>query len=45
VDRAMADYNEAIEVDAKFLYTYINRGVAYSDERNLEQAIADFTLG
>jgi lipoprotein NlpI len=29
-DKAIADYTKAIELDPKYVYAYVNRGVAWS---------------
>jgi tetratricopeptide (TPR) repeat protein len=42
LDRAIADYNEAIRLDPKFAHAYNNRGNAYRDKGDLDRAIADF---
>src|SRR5262249_52475492 len=42
-DRAIADYNEAIRLDAKDALTYYNRGLAYRAKGNNDGAIADYT--
>jgi tetratricopeptide (TPR) repeat protein len=41
-DRAIADYNKAIELDPKHAVAYYNRGIAYSDKGDNDHAIADF---
>ena len=43
MDRAIADYTEAIRLDPKYANAYSNRGVAYSDKGDKDRAIADFT--
>ncbi len=43
LDRAIADYTKAIELDPKLLSAYINRGLAYDGKGNFDQAIADYT--
>jgi len=42
VDRAIADYTEAIALDPNDAIAYSNRGVAYKKKGDKEQAIADF---
>jgi len=42
LDRAIADYNQAIEIDPKFALAYIGRGDAYKDRGELDRAIADY---
>ena len=41
LDRAIADYNEAIRLDAKFALAYANRGDAWDDKGDSTRAIAD----
>ena len=43
LDKAIADYNEAIKLDPKNAYAYNNRGVAWRDKGDLNRAIADYT--
>jgi tetratricopeptide (TPR) repeat protein len=43
LDRAMADYDQAIALDAKLAAAYNNRGLAYHNKGNLDHAIADFS--
>jgi hypothetical protein len=38
-----SDYNEAIRLDPKYAADYINRGVAYADQRKFDKAISDTT--
>lgn len=42
-ERAIADYDRALKMDAKYTDAYNNRGVAYLNMMNPEAAIADFT--
>jgi tetratricopeptide (TPR) repeat protein len=42
-DRAIADYNAAIELDPEYHYAYYNRGISYFERRDIDRAIADFT--
>ncbi len=42
VDRAIADYDEAIALDPNEAFTYYNRGNAYDDKGDKEQAFADY---
>ena len=42
VDRAMADYDEAIKRDPNYAVAYSNRGIAYRDKGEHDRAIADF---
>ena len=42
VDRAIADYTEAIRLDPKFALAYNNRGNAYKAKGNSGRARADF---
>ncbi len=41
-DKAIAEYNEAIELDPKFAMAYVNRGAAYASIGQLDKAIADY---
>ena len=41
-DRAIADFNEAIQLDPKSAHAFRNRGVAYAKQRRQDRAIADF---
>jgi lipoprotein NlpI len=43
-DRAIADFNQAIALDAKMTAAYINRGVAHLGKSDWDLAIADFTI-
>jgi tetratricopeptide (TPR) repeat protein len=42
-DKAIAEYNEAIELDPKYADAYFNRGAAYGSKGQYDQAISDFT--
>ncbi len=41
-DKAIADYNKAIEINPDFIVAYNNRGIAYMQKGNFGQAIADY---
>ncbi|MEE8329020.1 MAG: tetratricopeptide repeat protein [Thermodesulfovibrionia bacterium] len=41
-DKAINDYNKAIEINPKFAVAYINRGLAYRRKGQYNQAISDF---
>ena len=41
-DRAIADYNRAIEIDPKYARAYGNRGLAYYKKTDYDRAIADY---
>ena len=41
-DRAIADYNQAIQLDPKYGVAYTNRGSALGSKGNFDRAIADF---
>jgi tetratricopeptide (TPR) repeat protein len=41
LDRAIADFNQAIQLDPKFAAAYNNRGVAYEAKGDLDRAMAD----
>jgi lipoprotein NlpI len=43
LERAIADYNEAIQRDPKYAVPYNGRGNVWSDNGDLERAIADYT--
>lgn len=42
-DRAIADYNKAIEIDPRHPNAYNNRGNAYADKHDYDRAFADYT--
>src|SRR5688572_7780441 len=42
-DRAILDYEKALEIDPKDANTYLGRGYAYSWQRKHQQAIADYS--
>ena len=42
-DRAIADFNRAIELKPDYAEAYNNRGNAYSDKGDFDHAIADFS--
>ena len=41
-DRAIADYNQAIQINPEADLAYHNRGLAYSDKGDYDRAIADY---
>src|SRR5262245_15878785 len=41
-ERALADYNQAIKLNAKFAAAYNNRGVAYDKRGEYDRAILDY---
>jgi tetratricopeptide (TPR) repeat protein len=41
-DRALVDFNRAIDLDPAFAKAYNNRGIAYLSEGNLDSALKDF---
>ena len=43
LDRAIADYSEAIRINPKYAVAYNNRGFSYDNKGDYERAIADFT--
>ena len=43
LDKAIAKYNEAIELDPKYADAYFNRGNAYFNKVRYDLAISDFT--
>jgi tetratricopeptide (TPR) repeat protein len=42
IDKAIADYNRAVEIKRDLENAYNNRGVAYSDKGEYDRAIADY---
>jgi tetratricopeptide (TPR) repeat protein len=42
LDRAIADYNEAIRLDPKQANAYVNRGVVWREKGDLDGAIAEY---
>ena len=42
IDRAIADYNEAIRLDPRFSFVYHDRGIAYRMKGDRDHAISDF---
>ncbi len=42
LDRAIADFNQALGLDPNLATVYYNRGTAYDDKGDLDRAIADF---
>jgi tetratricopeptide (TPR) repeat protein len=42
LDRAIADYNKAIEIDLRYAHAYNNRGIIYKDRGDLDRAMADY---
>ena len=42
LDRAIADYDQAIRLDPKYEYAYANRGAAWATKGGLDRAMADF---
>jgi len=43
VDKAIADFTQAIRIDPKYLQAYTERGRAYMKKGDYDKAIADFT--
>jgi tetratricopeptide (TPR) repeat protein len=43
-DRAIADYDEAIQLDPKDAQAYYDRGMAWEKKRRLREALADFKM-
>ncbi|MBI4709688.1 MAG: tetratricopeptide repeat protein [Nitrospirae bacterium] len=41
-DRAIEDYNRAIEINPKLANAYFNRGIPYAIKGNMGKAISDF---
>jgi tetratricopeptide (TPR) repeat protein len=42
-DKAIADFNAAIQINAEYGEAYVNRGLAWAKKRNYDRAEADFT--
>lgn len=42
-DKAIADYNRAIELNPRYYQAYYNRGIAYRNQGEYDKAIADYT--
>src|SRR5260370_42248532 len=42
MDRAIADYSQAISIDPKAAHSYYNRGVTYDSKGDIATAIADY---
>jgi len=42
-DKAISDYNKAIELNPNYAKAYNNRGVAYDDLKQYDKAISDYT--
>jgi serine/threonine protein kinase len=42
-DEALADFNEAIQLNPNFVYAYTNRGGTYSSLERYDEALADYT--
>jgi Tfp pilus assembly protein PilF len=42
LDRALADYNQVIAIDAKYADAYNNRGTVHLARREFDLAVADF---
>ena len=43
LDQAIDDYNKAINLDAKYVTAYVNRGNAWIKKNNFDQAFADYS--
>jgi tetratricopeptide (TPR) repeat protein len=42
VDKAISEYNKAIEIDPTFVWAYVNRGNVYEDNSEYDQAISEY---
>ncbi|MCK5486751.1 MAG: tetratricopeptide repeat protein, partial [Desulfobacterales bacterium] len=42
-DKAISDYNKAIEINPKDAEAYYNRGYAYGEKGEYDKAISDYT--
>jgi len=43
LERAIADYNEAIRLNPQYAAAFNERGIAWGEKKELERAIADFS--
>jgi tetratricopeptide (TPR) repeat protein len=43
LERALADFNQALELDPKYASAYSGRGTVYRDKGDLDRALADYT--
>ena len=43
-EKAIADHNQAIEINPEYTKAYNNRGIAYTELKQYKQAMADFDL-
>ena len=43
LDKAIADFSKAIEIDPKSAIAYNNRGWAYEGKKDYDRAIADYS--
>jgi tetratricopeptide (TPR) repeat protein len=41
-EKAIQDYNQAIELDPEYAHAFNNRGLAYADLKQFEKAIQDY---
>ena len=41
-DKAMSDYDRAVQLDPRFAAAYVNRGLARADDEDWDEAFADF---
>ena len=42
IERAVADYDEAVRLDPNYAVAYMNRGSAQYEAKNYDRALADF---
>jgi tetratricopeptide (TPR) repeat protein len=42
LNRAIADYSQAVKIDPKYALAYFNRGVVWKHLGNIDRALADF---
>lgn len=42
LDKAIEDYNKAVDLDSDFAKTYNNRGLAYAEKKEFDKAIGDY---
>ena len=43
LDRALSDFDKAIQLDGSFTLAYVNRAVTYGQKGDINQAISDLT--
>jgi tetratricopeptide (TPR) repeat protein len=43
LDKALADYSEAIKLEPRYSQAFSNRGLVFLEKKDYDKAIADFT--